>query len=173
MLSHLVNYFLDTFDRSKSHGETFARSVFRFVLVYRACWKNSETSDIDTIHEFVSHDSAADQSFRLWCLLLSSLCPCSGSELVVYRYHCRSCSADRRYRVLEIQQYHRPYGYSQVTITNSSAADITGSYNAGGGGRFNVPGIPTALNAPPALGQKYDQTYVLTATQEDFGYTTV
>jgi hypothetical protein len=60
-----------------------------------------------------------------------------------------------------------------VTITNSSAAEITGSYNAGGGGHFIIPGIPTALNAPPALGQKYDQTYVLTATQEDFGYTTV
>jgi hypothetical protein len=60
-----------------------------------------------------------------------------------------------------------------VTITNSSAAEITGSYNAGGAGRFVIPGIPTALNAPPALGQKYDQTYVLTETQADFGYTTV
>jgi len=60
-----------------------------------------------------------------------------------------------------------------VTITNSSAAEVTGSYNAGGGPRISIPGIPTALNEPPALGQKYDQTIVLTETQEDFGYTTV
>lgn len=60
-----------------------------------------------------------------------------------------------------------------ITITNATAAEVTGSYNAGGGPRISIPGIPTALNAPPALGQKYDQTIVLTGTQEDFGYTTV
>lgn len=60
-----------------------------------------------------------------------------------------------------------------VTITNSSAADVIGTYNPGGGPRITIPGIPTALNAPPALGQKYDQTIVLTGTPENFGYTTV
>jgi hypothetical protein len=60
-----------------------------------------------------------------------------------------------------------------VTITNSSAVDVTGSFNAGAGGHMIIPGIPTALNAPPALGQKYDQTIVLTETQADLGYTTV
>jgi hypothetical protein len=60
-----------------------------------------------------------------------------------------------------------------VTITNSSAADVTGTFNAGAGGHMIIPGIPTALNAPPALGQKYDQTYVLAETQADFGYTTM
>ncbi|KAH0283771.1 hypothetical protein KCU62_g8754, partial [Aureobasidium sp. EXF-3399] len=59
-----------------------------------------------------------------------------------------------------------------VTITNSSAAEVTGSYNAGAG-PISIPGVPTALNAPPAFGQKYDQTIMLTETQEDFGYTTV
>jgi hypothetical protein len=112
MLSHLVNYFLDTFDRSKSHGETLARFVLRFVPVHLACWESSEASDIDTIHEFVSHDSAADRPFCFWCLLLSSLCSSSGFELVVHRYHCRSCSTNRCYRVPKIQQYHRPHGYS-------------------------------------------------------------
>lgn len=60
-----------------------------------------------------------------------------------------------------------------VTITNSSAADVIGTYNPGGGPRITIPGIPSALNAPPALGQKYDQTIVLTGTQEDLGYTTM
>ena len=60
-----------------------------------------------------------------------------------------------------------------VTVTNSSAAEVVGSYNAGGGPRITIPGIPTALNAPPALGQKYDQTIVLTETEADYGYTTM
>lgn len=60
-----------------------------------------------------------------------------------------------------------------VTITNSSATEVMGTYNPGGGPRITIPGIPSALNAPPALGQKYDQTIVLTGSQEDFGYTTM
>jgi len=59
-----------------------------------------------------------------------------------------------------------------VTITNSSAAKVIGSYNAGGGA-VRIPGVPTELNAREDSGQVYDQTILLTGTQVDFGYTTV
>lgn len=60
-----------------------------------------------------------------------------------------------------------------ATITNSSAAELTGTYFLGEGSRITVPGIPTALNAPPGAGNEYDETVLLTETQADFGYTTV
>jgi hypothetical protein len=63
-----------------------------------------------------------------------------------------------------------------VTITNSSAAGVTGTYNAqldaaGTGPSFS--GIPTGMNAPFAPFNAYDQTIVLTETEIDFGYTTM
>ncbi|KAH0388557.1 hypothetical protein KCU92_g833, partial [Aureobasidium melanogenum] len=63
-----------------------------------------------------------------------------------------------------------------VTITNSSAAGVTGTYNAqldaaGTGPSFS--GIPTGMNAPFAPFNAYDQTIVLTETEIDFGYTTI
>ncbi|KAH0369894.1 AAA-domain-containing protein, partial [Aureobasidium melanogenum] len=61
-----------------------------------------------------------------------------------------------------------------VTITNSSAAGVTGTYNAAGGGTApTFSGIPTAMNAPQGGFNQYDQTIVLTATEIDFGYTTI
>ena len=60
-----------------------------------------------------------------------------------------------------------------VTTTNSSAAEVTGRYDAGLG-PVHIPGVPTALNAPPASGrQVYDRTFLLTGTQADFNYTTM
>ncbi|KAH0118140.1 AAA-domain-containing protein, partial [Aureobasidium melanogenum] len=63
-----------------------------------------------------------------------------------------------------------------VTITNSSVAGVTGTYNVQGDAAGTGPsfsGIPTAMNAPFEGGDNYDQTIVLTGTEIDFGYTTI
>ncbi|KAK6005413.1 hypothetical protein QM012_007055 [Aureobasidium pullulans] len=61
-----------------------------------------------------------------------------------------------------------------VTITNSSAASVTRTYNIQAGGNAPVfSGIPTGMNAPFQGGQQYDQTVVLTGTEVDYGYTSV
>ncbi|KAG9687881.1 AAA-domain-containing protein, partial [Aureobasidium melanogenum] len=63
-----------------------------------------------------------------------------------------------------------------VTITNSSAADVTGRYPLGAYANGIGPsfsGIPTALNKPSNLGQPYDQTILLTETEVVVGHTTM
>lgn len=63
-----------------------------------------------------------------------------------------------------------------VTITNSSAADVTGTYNVGADAAGIGPsfsGIPTAMNKPSGLGQPYDQTIMLTGTEVVVGHTTM
>lgn len=63
-----------------------------------------------------------------------------------------------------------------VTVTNTSAADVTGGYLSGANAADIAPtfsGIPTAMNAPFHGGNPYDVTIVQTETEADYGYTTM